>query len=344
MPIARWEQQVDPDPGQLAIPTASVLNIKRDHTRSLFMKPKDFAHEILEGLRSLRWPLRPGALNLELTAACDARCVHCPRQEMDRPQRPMDLGLFRRIIDQAADLKVREIIPNGYGELLVLKALPTYLKYLRSKPHHFIIAINTNGYRLTDERIQLFVDHQVELVNITIDGATRETAEAIRVRLKFDQIEDNVHRLLAARDERGSKFPMVTLGMVLMDRNRHEAEQFLERWRGVADRVILSGYSSRGGSLSPELNSGGAPETLPACVRPFRELNVWADGKAVLCCNDWNEEYVVGDLNRESLVEVWQGEALKRARLLHLRGRGAEINLCANCNQWEAPGRARLWN
>jgi MoaA/NifB/PqqE/SkfB family radical SAM enzyme len=263
---------------------------------------------------------------------------------MDRLQRPMNFDLFRRIIDQASELKVRQIVPNGYGEVLVLKALPTYLAYLRSKPHHFMVLINTNGYRLTDERIQLFIDHQIELVNITIDGATRETAESIRVRLKFDRIEDNIHRLLAARARRRSKFPKLMVGMVVMDRNRHEAEQFLQRWRGVADQVVLSGYSNRGGSLAEGLNSHeSAPETR-ACVRPFRDLNIWADGKAVLCCNDWNEEYVVGDLIRESLAEVWQGEAFRRARLLHLRGRGAEIKLCADCNQWASPGLARLWS
>jgi MoaA/NifB/PqqE/SkfB family radical SAM enzyme len=308
------------------------------------MKPKEFAHTILEGARSFRWPTRPQALNLELTAACDARCIHCPRQEMDRAQLPMPFDLFKRIVDQAAKLGVREIRPNGYGELLVLKALPAYLEYMRLKNHHFIIAINTNGYRMTEERAMLFVDHQIELVNITIDGATRETAEAIRVRLKFDRIEENIRRLLEARSRRRAKFPRVMVGMVVMDRNRHEMELFRKRWLGVADIVTLSGYSNRGGSLG-ELNSSSSPRDIPTCVYPFRDLNIWADGKAVLCCNDWNEQYTVGDLNHQTLVEVWHGEAMTHARRLHLAGRGSDIELCKQCSLWVPPSKLEhLWS
>jgi radical SAM protein with 4Fe4S-binding SPASM domain len=78
-------------------------------------------------------------------------------------------------------------------------------------------------------------------------------------------------------------------------------------------------------------------------VLPFRELNVYSDGKAVLCCDDWNEEYVVGDLNTQSLGEIWRGEALTRARKAHLESRGADLSVCAKCNLWRDPGPAKLW-
>jgi len=57
-------------------------------------------------LESRRWPSRPQTINFEITAACDARCIHCPRHEMERPMKAMPLDLFRRMIDQAAALQV----------------------------------------------------------------------------------------------------------------------------------------------------------------------------------------------------------------------------------------------
>jgi hypothetical protein len=41
---------------------------------------------------------------------------------------------------------------------------------------------------------------------------------------------------------------------------------------------------------------------------------------------------VVGDLRAQTLREVWQGDALKRMRLMHLAGRRGENVMCANCS------------
>src|SRR5687768_12636600 len=44
------------------------------------------------------WPRRPEAINFEITSICDAKCIHCPREEMDRRMKPMDLALFRKMV------------------------------------------------------------------------------------------------------------------------------------------------------------------------------------------------------------------------------------------------------
>lgn len=206
-----------------------------------------------------------------------------------------------------------------------MKNLGDYLDYVRERSHQFKISINTNGSQLNDEKIELITSHKVDLLNICIDGATKETAKAVRLGLKFDKIESNVHRLLNFRRKSGRKYPQVRVAMVLIDQNRHEAEMFLKRWRGVADYVGLSGFSNRAGSLSDSSVPVSAGTGTTSCVYPFSTLNIWADGKAVLCCNDWNEEYVVGDLNRQTLHEVWHGPEVTNARRLHIQKRGAEL-------------------
>src|ERR1700722_17769066 len=134
-------------------------------------------HAASNHLDSRAWPARPHSINVELTAICDARCIHCPREDMDRSQRPMDLALFKRLVDEAAEMQVPELCPNGFGELLTLRNLGEYLGYIREKKHPFNILINSNGYRLDDEKIEMFLDHRVDFLNITIDGATAETFE-----------------------------------------------------------------------------------------------------------------------------------------------------------------------
>ncbi|MGQ0506333.1 MAG: radical SAM/SPASM domain-containing protein [Myxococcaceae bacterium] len=305
---------------------------------------------VKDGLNSRHWPERPESINFEITAICDAKCIHCPRQEMERVMRSMELPLFKKMIDEAAELKVPELCPNGFGELLTMRNLHEYLEYVRTKEHDFRVAINTNGFRMTDEKIDLFFRTRVHTLNITLDGATAETFESIRPQLKLAQIEDNILRLMAQRKARKLDYPKVRVGMIVMQQNEHELPALLEKWRSRVDFVGAGGFTNRAGALDASQfattpGPGAIAPPVPACVLPFRELNIWADGKAVLCCDDWNEEQVVGDLRQQSLKEIWHGERLRHARELHLRQRGAEIGICANCNMWRPPSKgARLWS
>ena len=306
---------------------------------------------VRDGIDSRRWPRRPHALNVELTAICDSKCIHCPRQEMDRVMRPMPLPLFTKLVDQAAELGIPELHPNGFGELMTLRNLEAYLDIISNRSHRFKIVINTNGYRMTEEKIELLIKHRVALLNICIDGATAKTAETIRVGLEFDQIEANIHRLMAIRRERRLGYPKIRVGLVKIPQNIAEVPAFLDRWQGKVDYVGVDGYSNRAGSLTDKFRTEAAAETVApnarpgTCVLPFKDLNIWADGRAVLCCNDWNEQHPVGDLNTQSLAEIWQGAALAEARRLHREGKGAELPICASCNYWQEPTRGlALWS
>jgi hypothetical protein len=323
----------------------------------LLRSAKTVVKDVLE---SRYWPDRPQELNFEITAACDARCIHCPRLDMDRPMKAMSMDLFRRMIDHAAELGVPYLCPNGYGEICTIpvRTLEDYFDYIAAKGRPFKLLVNTNGNRMFEDRCALFIKHRVHLVNVTIDGATAETAESIRKNLKFDQIEANIKKLLAMRDAAGSKHPKVRVGMIAMPQTIPEIKPFLDRWRGVADYVGIGGFSSRltsVGTASPEpgllqLERTTQPTSKPtrkasACVLPFRDLNIWADGKAVLCCEDWNEEFVVGDLNTQTLREIWQGPQLAEVRRKHIAKAGHDVSLCAKCDNWQQPGLgARLWS
>ena len=48
--------------------------------------------------------------------------------------------------------------------------------------------------------------------------------------------------------------------------------------------------------------------------RPFEHIHITPQGRCVLCCEDYDEKYVVGDLNTMSVHEVMSGPELARLR------------------------------
>jgi MoaA/NifB/PqqE/SkfB family radical SAM enzyme len=258
--------------------------------------------------------------------------------------KPMELPLFRKIIDEAASMGVPEVVLNGYGELLTLQNLEDYLKYIRSKKHRFFITINTNGHRMDFSKRKLFFNYKVDMINICLDGAKHSTIAAIRRNLDPARTERNVLDLLEEKKTTKGFAPKVRLGLVKIAINAHETEEYLEKWNNKADIVGVDCSSNRGGSVDEDLVKGTAMGSS-TCALPFHTLNVWSNGQCVICCNDWNAELTVGNLETQSIHDAWSSKAFMLIRRAHSAGRGDIISICAKCNFWNEPKPGqRLWS
>ena len=286
----------------------------------------------LEPLLIKPYLARPHEIDIEVTSNCDADCIMCPRKAMRRKVGPMDLNLFRKIVDEAVTLDVQELHLNGYGEISVLRTYQEYISYIRQKSRSIKININTNGMRMSEEMSRFYIASRVNTVNVTIDGATAATFESIRRHLKLAVVESNVKRLIQIRDQSRKKYPMVTVHLIGMPQNIHEAEMFLDKWNGVADRIGISGLVSRIGSVAFAKIDNPKWEKTP-CFLLWRQMPVWSDGTVALCCDDWDGKAPQGNLNNSTIKEIWTSKKRVGLRKVHLSGSAAKIPLCANCKQ-----------
>jgi radical SAM protein with 4Fe4S-binding SPASM domain len=66
------------------------------------------------------------------------------------------------------------------------------------------------------------------------------------------------------------------------------------------------------------------------CMRLFFNPVITWDGKVIPCCFDKDAEYVMGDLNNESFISIWNGQRYTEFRKKILTGR-KKIDICRNC-------------
>jgi radical SAM protein with 4Fe4S-binding SPASM domain len=66
------------------------------------------------------------------------------------------------------------------------------------------------------------------------------------------------------------------------------------------------------------------------CVRPFNEFYITQDGRAVLCCQDWSIQEVMGNVHENTIEEIWNNEAYTARREDLLRKE--RTGLCAKCD------------
>ncbi len=84
---------------------------------------------ILEGLGMARFP---GTVRVENTNHCNANCITCTRELMKRPTGFMDMGLFRKIVDECAANRVRKLHLHNFGEPMLDKRLSEENERLRA--------------------------------------------------------------------------------------------------------------------------------------------------------------------------------------------------------------------
>ena len=150
----------------------------------------------------------PVCLYLEVTNRCNLLCETCPRTFEDlEPPADMSWALFTRIVDQVPN--VARVVLHGVGEPMLVKALPSMIRYLKDRGTY--VLFNTNGTLMQPKRFQELVDTGLDELRVSLDAADRKSYAAIRGKDFFNRIVRDVGKFTAFQQQIGAANPRVSL-------------------------------------------------------------------------------------------------------------------------------------
>lgn len=273
-------------------------------------------------------PSFPTHLEVEASSACQMRCPMCKSTEMVRQgimkAGIMDFDLYKKIIDQAVRGGVYSIKLSWRGEPLLNPRLPEMVSYAKSKGIKDV-AFLTNGERLNPEITRKLVDAGLDWLSVSFDGMG-EVYESIRMPAKFEETLEKVRNIRRYRDERGSDKPLIRIQSV-HSAIRDQETEFMQLWEGVADRVNIIADQKR--SIE-EKDYKHDPSFV--CPSPWQRMCITWDGLATQCYSDYMEQGVLGDVNRQTLKEIWKGEAYRDLRDKMKNGKRLATKPCRTCS------------
>lgn len=269
----------------------------------------------------------PPHMKLELTNFCNLSCPMCPHAQMQRSVGSMKLDLFRKIIDEAAPFLEFAYL-HHLGESLVQRRIGDFIRYGRSRG--VAMGLSTNATYLDDRRGRTLLESGLDFLVISMDGASPDTYERIRVGADFATTLRNVQHFCDLR-ARMPHSTTVVVQMIVMDHNRHEIDLFARQWDGQVHVMIKEARDWAGQVQLGRRRPEPPPVRQAPCRMPWTELTVLWDGTVVPCANVYEKQNVLGDLRTQTLHEVWNGQPLQRLRAAHLRNQVADIAVCATC-------------
>lgn len=360
-------------------PAAGVEAYRRERELALAADPArraNFDRYMAHDRRSAEVDYLPVKLDIENVSRCNFRCTMCTVADWPKGRRAEDMTLqaFERLLDEQVGLL--EIKLQGVGEPL-LQRDPFFAMIRAARARHIWVRTTTNASLLhLKDNLRQLVDADPNEIQVSIDGATRRTYEAIRVGGRFDQVAANCKALNAYCRDKGVR--RTKMWTVVQQANRHELPALVDLAAGLgfASLVFSLALSDWGldhmnarnaaasvlDALSPEalmaLVERGRPQGVevgfwvvsekyrmgdPATLCPwgFERAYIGSDSRVSPCCYVGNPDvYEIGDgIGPErSFAELWFGPEFIAFRRAHLEGRLPEI--CRNCYEADEADQA----
>lgn len=226
-------------------------------------------------------------IEFNLCGLCNRKCSFCPRSNLKafpNVDRHMPIKLYEKVMGDLESVGFDgTILYSAFSEPLLYKNLETIIKLSRHYCPQARVEIVTNGDLVNSEKLsQLFVAGLTTLCISMYDGP--------------HQIE-HFKKLKEAAD--------------LSDKQLI----FRVRWLSPQEHFGIT-LSNRAGALEmKDIGISALKKPMPrACYYPFYQIFIDYDGAVLLCAHDWQKKLIVGNVNVDSILQMWDNEVLKKVR------------------------------
>ena len=323
----------------------SAINIGRMLLRRRLTLYYPLRSRIAQRLKLKRVPYLPHALDVEPIDICNFACDHCQVTHWKRELATrLNPERFRAILGQFP--RLRHIKLQGMGEPLLNKSLLDLLE--EGERQGIAMQTVSNGSVYTDRIADRLLALRKATIIFSIDGATAETFESIRVNGKFQAVIDHISDLTRRRGD--TPWPRIEINTVATAHNMRELPDLvrLSKKLGVDSLTIRTqledfGKASMQGSIVPINISRGsrqAEQLLDECERvsaeigmpleitrgprysssnrcrwPWNNSYIAANGDVVPCCQIADSSVVkMGNVFDEPFSQIWNNDKYRTLR------------------------------
>lgn len=297
---------------------------------------------------------KPFTMLIEPSNYCNFRCVSCFQSlkgdnYISRNRGTMSMDMYDKIISQLKDwngcrLKVLKL--SLYGEPFMNPHFSEMLRKAKEADVAERIETTTNASLLTESLCEDLVKYEIDYIRVSIYGGNQRRYEEVTgcSNANMEAILRSLKKIQEIKDKIGVERPFVSAKM--LDTYGPENDEFLERFSEAADEVyidkphnwIATEEKSFIGSLYNQEQQEKLREDAAqfssgriACTMPFTTLAVRSNGDVSPCCIDWIGGTNLGNLENETLQEIWNGDKMYAFRKMQLENRKQENESCRNC-------------
>lgn len=294
----------------------------------------------------------PSIFCIQTINACNGSCIMCPKSKnINNRSFVMSNNLFEKIIKEISEEKLSFTFIYLFlqNEPFLDKDIFDKIKLIRNICDGKLkIGLVTNGTLIKKEQIKKLKEYKVDELVFSLDAINEPTYKKIRHGLNFNQVMKNIQCVLDS-DYNG----YLGVKFVRQKNNISEINEFKKYWKQKGIFVQISNLNNRSGDLKiyRDLSLKNKEDykltnekymmndsklkvkRSNGCTTPILTFNILYDGKVILCCDDFKNKMILGDINKSSIKKIWNSKGYEDIRKMLYNGKYEKIPVCCNCNK-----------
>ena len=259
---------------------------------------------MVRALRQQGWEYPLVSLfEISVTGLCNRKCTFCPRANPEvypNVDEYISPQLHTKMMSELGELQYKGLIVySGYSEPLLHEELDKLVGEARRLCPGSRIEIYTNGDFLDVDLLRRLFEAGVDSILVSLYDGPHQIKHFSRMRQEGGVTE----------------------------------QQLVLRERYLLDQGAGMHLSNRAGMIDFQ-QMHIAPLAKPIdrkCYLPFYMMMIDHTGLVFMCSHDWVKKFIIGDLNKETVVEVWNGPRFKEVRK-NLAVGNRKLGPCAKCD------------
>jgi radical SAM protein with 4Fe4S-binding SPASM domain len=297
---------------------------------------------------------QPFVSNIETTSYCNMSCIMCQRTtDFKRKPCHMDVKTFETIVSQIEpqrgdryndwqvfldnnfcgrnhlpsennfyfDTIPKVITLHGFGEPVLDPCLAKRLYALKRKriPSYF----SCNPCNIKMDLFSELFNADAGFIKFAIDSLDNDEAKKIRgKRADFTESYKKVLKVIELKEKMNAKTTIV-LTMLNMSGDPSQGEKFLNLWKNEDVYAFVKSLDNKWllknkGEAEKSNVENRSHFEEQYCEYPWASMTILADGSVVPCTQDINGTWTFGNVNEQSLFDIWNSGKYRRFREYHI--------------------------
>lgn len=287
----------------------------------------------------------PWVIFVDPSDMCNFKCRFCPTgnlklmKEVGRSLKNMDLDLYKKIVDDICEfdkpIKVLRLYKDG--EPLMNPNFAKMVKYAKDKNCSDKIDTTTNASLLNPKRNLEIIEAGLDRINISVEGINaKQYLDFSGYKIDFDKFVDNITHFYDHRKD-CEMFIKINGDVISED----DKKRFYEIFGDITDAIFIEhtmscwyDFDMIGVKQNTEFGIYDQPiKEVMICPYVFYSFSINSDASVSVCFLDWARRLIIGDVEVESVKDIWNGMILNSFQEFFLLKRRKMHPICGKCSQ-----------
>jgi len=275
---------------------------------------------------------------IELTNACNLKCLTCSNKDMRRKKEFITDNIFNRALDECKKAQIKRLVLFTVGESFLHKNALIYIQIAKEKG--FSVSISTNAMLLDEVSLNKLFKTEIDGIQMSFSGYNKESYEKIYIGGDFGRAIKNLRLIAELCKENGTNVRIN--GISLNEEHKEKTLQFLENI-GFNPLVLkIRTPCNFGGkiNLNKEIDNGinsliidRKNYVMQTCNILTNRIGIFANGDVTACgCLDVDGEMIIGNILKSGIKQIREGKRYNSILNCFRKGDLSDLKMCSKCD------------